>query len=35
LETAGVGVHVRPGGDRSVINRAAEPTTVVVFELFE
>jgi quercetin dioxygenase-like cupin family protein len=35
LETAGVGVHVRPGSDRLVINRAAEPTTVVVFELFE
>lgn len=35
VESAGVGVHVRPGGDRSVVNRAADPATVVVFEFFE
>jgi hypothetical protein len=35
VESAGVGVQVRPGRDRSVVNRAADPATVVVFEFFE
>ena len=35
VETAGMGVHVRSAGERSVVNRAADPATVVVFEFFE
>ena len=35
VETAGMGVHVRSTGDHSVVNRAADPATVVLFELFQ
>jgi hypothetical protein len=35
VETADMGVHVRSSSESSVVNRAADPATVVVFELFE